>query len=65
MRGRARERSDLLDAIPIDEHEVATLIDKKPGQAPFPADKLASLYESHGDYVRKVTRVGKRVEREG
>jgi Alpha/beta hydrolase domain len=28
-------------------------------------DKLASLYESDDDYVRKVTRVAKRVEREG
>jgi len=35
------------------------------GQEPFPPEKLASLYKSHDDYVRKVTRSVKRLEREG
>jgi hypothetical protein len=35
------------------------------GQEPFPPEKLASLYKSHDDYVRKVTRLVKRLEREG
>jgi Alpha/beta hydrolase domain len=35
------------------------------GQEPFPPEKLASLYKSHDDYVRKVTRLVKRFEREG
>ena len=35
------------------------------GQEPFPPEKLASLYKSHDDYVRKVTRLVQRFEREG
>ncbi|MGQ0433133.1 MAG: alpha/beta hydrolase domain-containing protein [Microthrixaceae bacterium] len=35
------------------------------GQEPFPPEQLASLYESHDDYVRKVTRLAKRLERDG
>jgi hypothetical protein len=35
------------------------------GQEPFPPEKLASLYKSHDGYVRKVTRLVKRLEREG
>jgi hypothetical protein len=35
------------------------------GQEPFPPEKLASLYESHEDYVRKVTRLVKQLERDG
>jgi Alpha/beta hydrolase domain len=35
------------------------------GQEPFPPEKLASLYKSHDDYVRKVTRLVQRFQREG
>jgi Alpha/beta hydrolase domain len=35
------------------------------GQEPFPPQKLASLYKTHDDYVRKVTPLVKRLEREG
>jgi hypothetical protein len=35
------------------------------GQEPFAPEKLASLYKSHDDYVRKVTRLVKRLERQG
>jgi hypothetical protein len=35
------------------------------GQEPFPKELLASLYQSHDDYVRKVTRRAKRLERAG
>jgi hypothetical protein len=35
------------------------------GEEPFPPEKLASLYKSHDDYVRKVTRLVKRLKRDG
>jgi Alpha/beta hydrolase domain len=35
------------------------------GQEPFPPEKLASLYKTHNDYVRNVTRLTKKLEREG
>jgi hypothetical protein len=35
------------------------------GEEPFPPEKLASLYKSHDDYVRKVTRLVKRLKRAG
>lgn len=35
------------------------------GQEPFPQELLASLYESHDDYVGKVNRVAKKLEKQG
>jgi hypothetical protein len=35
------------------------------GQERFPPEKLASLYDSHDDYVRKVTAVVEELEQQG
>ena len=49
----------------LDENEGGGVCARFPGQQPLSSDELASLYEDHDDYVRQVTRLVKKLQREG